>query len=178
MHVLLHVELFKAYLFSSTSVHAFLQMCLTLCNPMDCSPPGSSVHGIPQARILECHALLQGIFLIQGLNPHLLCLLHWQVGSLPLVPPGKPRAELYSSVHEVQKSIITHKHGYLYDHFSPKPPLGNLRQLGPSRLKILVHLCDFLFWEQWNLGENIYKPRSSPVREPYIPLELIMVSYY
>ena len=25
----------------------------TLCNPMDCSPPGSSVHGIPQARILE-----------------------------------------------------------------------------------------------------------------------------
>ena len=26
----------------------------------------------------------------QGLNPHLLCLLHWQAGSLPLVPPGKP----------------------------------------------------------------------------------------
>ena len=35
-----------------------------------------------------CHALLQGIFL--GLNPCLLCLLHWQTGSLPLVPPGKP----------------------------------------------------------------------------------------
>ena len=30
-----------------------LQSCLTLCNPMDCSPPGSSVHGISQARILE-----------------------------------------------------------------------------------------------------------------------------
>ena len=29
------------------------QSCLTLCNPMDCSPPGSSVHGIIQARILE-----------------------------------------------------------------------------------------------------------------------------
>ena len=29
------------------------QSCLTLCNPMDCSPPGSSVHGISQARILE-----------------------------------------------------------------------------------------------------------------------------
>ena len=28
-------------------------MSLTLCNPMDCSPPGSSVHGILQARILE-----------------------------------------------------------------------------------------------------------------------------
>ena len=29
------------------------QSCLTLCDPMDCSPPGSSVHGILQARILE-----------------------------------------------------------------------------------------------------------------------------
>ena len=44
--------------------------CPTLCNPMDCSPPGSSVHGILQARILEwgCHALLQGIFPTQGSN--------------------------------------------------------------------------------------------------------------
>ena len=33
------------------------QMCLTLCNPMDCSPPGSSVHGILQARILEWVAI-------------------------------------------------------------------------------------------------------------------------
>ena len=30
-----------------------LQSCLTLCDPMDCSPPGSSVHGILQARALE-----------------------------------------------------------------------------------------------------------------------------
>ena len=30
-----------------------LQSCLTLCDPMDCSPPGSSVHGVLQARILE-----------------------------------------------------------------------------------------------------------------------------
>ena len=36
------------------------------------------------------HALLQGIFLTQGWNPHLLHLLRWQVGSLPLAPPGKP----------------------------------------------------------------------------------------
>ena len=35
-----------------------LQSCLTLCDPMDCSPPGSSVHGILQARILEWVALL------------------------------------------------------------------------------------------------------------------------
>ena len=36
-----------------------------------------------------CHFLLQGIFLTQGLNLHLLCLLHWQEGSLPLLPSEK-----------------------------------------------------------------------------------------
>ena len=36
-----------------------------------------------------CHALLQGIFPTQRLNLCLLCLLHWQVGSLPLASPGK-----------------------------------------------------------------------------------------
>ena len=34
-----------------------LQLCLTLCDSMDCSPPGSSVHGILQARILEWVAI-------------------------------------------------------------------------------------------------------------------------
>ena len=50
------------------------QLCSTLCNPMDYSPPGSFGHGIFRARILEWAAvLLQGIFLTQGSNP---CLLH------------------------------------------------------------------------------------------------------
>ena len=34
-----------------------LQSCLTLCDPMDCSPPGSSIHGIFQARVLEWVAI-------------------------------------------------------------------------------------------------------------------------
>ena len=49
------------------------QSCPTLCNPMDCSLPGSSVHGIFQASGVGYRFLLQGIFLIQGLNlglPH------------------------------------------------------------------------------------------------------------
>ena len=33
------------------------QLCLTLCDPVDCSPPGSSVHGILQARVLEWVAM-------------------------------------------------------------------------------------------------------------------------
>ena len=34
-----------------------LQSCLTLCNPMECSPPGSSVHGILQTRLVEWVAM-------------------------------------------------------------------------------------------------------------------------
>ena len=69
-----------------------LQSCLTLCDPMDCSParfpcprdsPGKNTG-------VGCRALLQGFFPTQGSNWHLLSLLYWKVGSLPLVPPEKP----------------------------------------------------------------------------------------
>ena len=50
------------------------QLCPTLCKPMDCSPPGSSVHGDSPGKNagVGCHALLQGLFPTQGLNPSLL----------------------------------------------------------------------------------------------------------
>ena len=55
-------------------MHAkLLQSRLTLCDPMDYSPPGSSVHGILQARILEWVVMPVSIFPTQGSN---LCLLH------------------------------------------------------------------------------------------------------
>ena len=62
--------------FSDITSCMSLQLCLTLCDPMDCSPQGSSVHAIFQARILDCHFFLQETFLTRGLNPHLLYLLH------------------------------------------------------------------------------------------------------
>ena len=50
------------------------QSCLTLCNPIDYSLPGSSVHGISQARILVWGAIAfsRGIFPTQGSNPGLI----------------------------------------------------------------------------------------------------------
>ena len=68
------------------------QSCLTLFDPMDGSSPVSSVHGDSPGNNsgMDCHFLLQGFFLTQGLNPCLLCFLHWQAGSLPRAPPGKP----------------------------------------------------------------------------------------
>ena len=62
-----------------------LQLCPTLHDPMDYNLLGSSIHGIFQARILVWyHTLLQGIFLTQGSNLNLLCLLHWQVDTSPM----------------------------------------------------------------------------------------------
>ena len=58
-----------------------LQLCQTLCDPMGCSQPGSSVYGILQARTLEWVAVPScgGSSQTQGSNPPLLCLLHWWV---------------------------------------------------------------------------------------------------
>ena len=64
------------------------QSCLTLCNPMDCTLPGSSVHGILQNTGVGSLSLLQGIFSTQGLNPGLL---HYRWILYQLSHKGNPR---------------------------------------------------------------------------------------
>ena len=73
------------------------QSCPTLCDPIDCSPPGSSVHGDSPGRNtgVSCHSLFQRIFPTQGSNP---CLLHWQVDSLPLSHQGSNTNPNYNEV--------------------------------------------------------------------------------
>ena len=88
-------------------MHAKLrQSSLTLCNTIEvtnqapllwCSPGKNTGVG--------CDVLLQGIFPTQGSNLCLLCLLHWQVGPLLLVLPGKPPQRKENSV-----SPETHGH--------------------------------------------------------------------
>ena len=69
-----------------------LQSCLTLCDPVHCSPPGSSVLGILQERVVEWVAMPSSRGSSQPrAQTRISCLQRWQVGSFPLVPPGKPR---------------------------------------------------------------------------------------
>ena len=71
--------------------------CPTLCDPMDCSPLGTSVHGISQAKDpgVGFHFLLQGIFPTLGLNLRLLC---WQADSLPLSHLGSPGTKVSQDI--------------------------------------------------------------------------------
>ena len=88
------------------------QSCPSLCDPMDGSPPGSSVHGILRARILGGGVAISppGYLPHPGLEPE--SLLHWLVGSLPLAPSGKPiniisftNYKIISFIGEVVNSI-------------------------------------------------------------------------
>ena len=63
------------------------QSCLTCCDPTDCSPPGFSVHGILQARILEWVAPPPVDLPNPGIKPRSPAL---QADSLLTEPPGKP----------------------------------------------------------------------------------------
>ena len=66
------------------------QLCLTLCNPMDYTRLVCPWNFSGNNMRVACHFLLEGIFLIQGLNPHPTHLLHLQVDSLPLCLLGSP----------------------------------------------------------------------------------------
>ena len=67
------------------------QSCPTLSNPMDCSPSGSSVHGIFQARIMEWVVIPFSRGFDPGMEPRSSPAL--QVDSLPSEPPGKPQRD-------------------------------------------------------------------------------------
>ena len=76
---------YSLFILSLSVLRLFAQWCLTLCSPMDCSPPGSSVHRDSPGKNtwLGYHGVFQGIFLNQGWTPSL---------KYPaLTPPGKPK---------------------------------------------------------------------------------------
>ena len=73
------------------TMHICMLNCFDLWDPVDCSSSGTSVHGIFQARILEwvVRSSSTGSSQPKDKAQCLLCLLHWQAGSLPIAPSGK-----------------------------------------------------------------------------------------
>jgi len=108
-------------IYISLCMHAkSLQLCPTLFDPMDCSLPGFSVHGILQASILECVAMTSSRDLPHpGMEPTSLTSLHWQAGSLPVVPAGKHQSlyHLFIDQSIIYRSIsiyLSAHHSILY----------------------------------------------------------------
>ena len=98
-----------------------------------CQTPLSMGFSRQNSRV-GCCALLQGIFLIQGSNPQLLCLFHWQAGSLSLAPPGNPQT--------------SYMYTYIPSFLSLSPPTRNM-----SPLNKLSNL-NIWFWDpplKWQL---------------------------
>ena len=73
----------------TTQLCIIAQSCLTLWDSMDCSPPGTSVHGDSPGKNtrVSCHVFLQGNLLKPGDKSRSPV---WQADSLPSEPPGKP----------------------------------------------------------------------------------------
>ena len=82
-----------------------IQSCPTLRDPMDCSPSGSSVRGIFQARILEWVAIFYSRGSSQSRDQtYVLGLPHWQEDSLPLCHLGSPTSNAYGQKYLPRKS--------------------------------------------------------------------------
>ena len=105
------------------------QSCPTLCDLMDCSPPGSSVRGILQARILVWAAIpFSRGSSRPGIEPEFSAL---QADSLPSEPPGKPNLHSNLSFQIWQMGIIIESYAMFLQrraaHQAP-PSLGFSRQ--------------------------------------------------
>ena len=142
---------------------------------MDCSPPGSSVHGILQARILEgvARPSSRGSSPTQGSNLCLLCLLHWQAGSLLLAPPGKTK------IHQKYHINVTGPSGF---HFSSQLWLSRMSKIisGPGTLRIGAGvngndrftglMQDVRSYERKLTLEEIYELHAMPAKSDLHPV--------
>ena len=81
----------------------------TPSDPTDCSLPGCPWDFPGKSTGVGCHVLLEGIFPIQGSDSCLVCLLHWQAGSLPLALPGKPNYKHWNWSCDKKKKNLKNK---------------------------------------------------------------------
>ena len=120
-----------------------LQLCPTLCDFMDSSLPGSSVHGILQARILEWVAIAFSRGSSQPRSPTL------QVVSLPVEQQGKSKNTGVGSLSLLQRIFLTHElnqgllhcRRILYQLSSLESPVGGVSTSNSSRCSKVNSVC-------------------------------------
>ena len=131
-----HHHLSVHFSHTTTSVHMkgkvlVTPLCPTLCDPMDCSPPGSSVHGVLQARILEWVAIpFSRGFPNTGIEPGS----HELRDSLPSGPPGKQTSFLTLSTVEEKKVKVAQLPPALFDLVDCSPPGSSVHGVLQARI--------------------------------------------
>ena len=143
-------------------VNEVSQSCPTLCDPMDCSLPGSSTHGILQARVLECVAISfsrgSSQPRIEPRSPTL------QEDAIPSEPPGKPYFNMK----------------YLTSNFTHPNSLSQVFMVffasGSKMSLISVSCCAFLplLHLSWSLIHHHTNPVQEPLPFPMHPAHLCL----
>ena len=127
---------FKKLILQIFAAAMSLQSSPTLCDPMDCSSPGFSVHGILQTRVLEWVAIppSRESSWPRDWTPisYVSCI--GRVGSLPLVPPGKPLQIFIKGKKEWWCLSSLHTDNLV----APSPPLDPSEDPTPG-------ICRFLY---------------------------------
>ena len=105
----------------SVQLSSVSQSCLTLCNPMECGTPGSSVHGIFQARILDWVVIsYSGDLPDQGVKPTSLTSPTLGGGFLTTMPPGKLQIYPQLFTNTLCNPMDYSKPGFPVHHLLPK----------------------------------------------------------
>ena len=126
---------------AAVKICSVAQLCLPFCDPMDCSSPSSSVHGIFQARILECVAIysFRGSSQTRDWTPVSCFSLHWQADYLLL-------SHLGSSVHPKARGNILQTPCVLLMFLRARKKLLNFLISHYFTLSSLVNKCLVFRW--------------------------------
>ena len=130
------------------------QSCLTLCDPMDCSPPGSSVHGMLQAKILDWVAIPFSRVSSWPRDQTWVC--HMQANSLLSESPWKPLLFQFSSVAQSCLTLCNPM-----NRSTPGLPVHHqlLESLRLMSIKLVMPSSHLIVWHPLLLLPSIF-PRS------------------
>ena len=149
----------------------FAKTCPTLCNPMDCSPSVSSVHGISQARILEWVAISfsRGSSQPRG-QTHVSCL----AGRFfTTEPPGKP----LSRIKEESNNHCYAKHVYDFQHVGWQVKMSHSNAGCLMGVLLPLHLGSICFLQVWQRGSK-KKPMNVKVEAAGLPHEFLVLALW
>jgi len=147
----------------SSNTHAFLenflyhkgllfvflcsQSCLTLCDPMDCSPPGSSVHGILQARILEWVAMPSSTGSSRPRDRTRVSCVSCTAGRF-FTAEALGKTTLYQQEFTKERSVRSQLHPVQHWKDSTE------RITGPQAKALVTQQCGLRLWFWWEGGQD------------------------